>query len=103
MKRRTSKFAAALAGTIIAGITAAMAYSGQNLEKDARIGLKRAEAIALKATDGKIVDKELEREAGGSGLRYSFGVMVHGLKREVGVDARSGKVLENISEGAHPD
>lgn len=98
-----SKFVVALVATTIAGITAAMAYSGQNLEKDARIGLKRAEAIAIKATHGKIVDEELEREAGGSGLRYSFDVMVHGLKREVGVDARTGKVLENISEGANPD
>ena len=49
------------------------------------------------------VMKELEKEAGGSGLRYSFDVAAAGATYEVGVDAKSGKVLENKREGAHPD
>ena len=38
---------------------------------------------------------ELERERGGSGLRYSFDIEVKGKVYEVGIDAVSGRVLEN--------
>ncbi len=103
MKPMTSQFVAALAGTIIAGTATAMAYSGQDLEKYAHVSLKQAEAVAIQATHGKIVDKELEAEGGGSGLRYSFDIIVGHEKREVGVDAKTGKVLENVKEGANPD
>ena len=40
---------------------------------------------------------------GGSGLRYSFGVKSGNALYEVGVDAQTGKVLENAKEGKHPD
>jgi uncharacterized membrane protein YkoI len=50
-----------------------------------------------------ITDEELEREKGGSGLRYSFDIKSNKVIYEVGVDARTGKVLENVREGAHPD
>jgi uncharacterized membrane protein YkoI len=73
------------------------AYSGESMEKDAKVTLAQAKAIALGAEPGKIVDMELEKEAGGSGLRYSFDVMPAdgGTKHEVGVDAQTGKLLEN--------
>jgi uncharacterized membrane protein YkoI len=45
----------------------------------------------------------LEREHGGSGLRYSFDVKRSGVTQEVGVDALTGRVLENKAEGSHPD
>jgi hypothetical protein len=45
----------------------------------------------------------LEREKGGSGLRYSFDISRHGVTHEVGVDTVTGKVLENSVEGPHPD
>ena len=64
------------------------------------LGLVR---IALKARPGKITDRELEREKGGSGLRYSFDITSHKTTYEVGVDAQTGMVLENAREGAHPD
>ena len=65
--------------------------------------MPRARIIALRARPGRITDAELERERGGSGLRYSFD-MVHGGRRfEVGVDAASGRVLENKTEGRNPD
>ncbi len=48
----------------------ALAYKGEELAKDAKISIEEARAIALKAHPGKITDEELEREAGGSGLRY---------------------------------
>lgn len=67
------------------------------------MSLFEARKIALKAHPGKIVDQELEKESGGSGLRYSFDIK-HGAKTyEVGVDAKTGKVLENASEGKNPD
>ncbi|MGH6796013.1 MAG: PepSY domain-containing protein, partial [Methylocella sp.] len=47
----------------------AMAYKGEKLAKDANISIVEARAIALKTHPGKITDEELEREAGGTGLR----------------------------------
>jgi uncharacterized membrane protein YkoI len=83
--------------------SAAYAYSGQELAKDARIDLSKARAIAQNTRPGKITKEELEREPGGSGLRYSF-VIKSGVKLyEVGIDARTGAVLENIVEGPNPD
>jgi uncharacterized membrane protein YkoI len=84
-------------------VQGASAYSGEELVKTAKITMEQATETALKARPGKIADKELEREKGGSGLRYSFDVLSKGLTYEVGVDAHTGIVLENGREGAHPD
>lgn len=81
----------------------AAVYTGHEFSGEARISMEEAQAIALKAYPGKITDEELERESGGSGLRYSFDVESNGLTHEVGVDANTGKVLENNREGANPD
>jgi uncharacterized membrane protein YkoI len=81
----------------------AFSYTGEKLAKDAKIAIAQAEQIALKAHPGKITDRELEREKGGSGLRYSFDIRDGGATYEVGVDAMTGVVLENSKEGAHPD
>jgi len=75
-------------------------YKGHELAKQATIPLANARAIALKARPGKITDQELEKESGGSGLRYSFDVTSRGKSYEVGIDAMSGKVLENAVETA---
>jgi uncharacterized membrane protein YkoI len=83
--------------------SAAVAYTGQELEKGSKISIQQASAIALKARPGKITDRELEQEKGGSGLRYSFDVNSHGITYEVGIDAVTGKVLENDPEGKNPD
>ena len=70
----------------------------------AKISVANARSIALKAVPGGVVSsEELEKEPGGSGLRYSFDIKIHGKTREVGVDAKTGKILENSVEGAHPD
>jgi uncharacterized membrane protein YkoI len=84
-------------------ILTATAYTGEKLAGTADINITQARDIALKARPGKITDQELERERGGSGLRYSFDVVVKGATYEVGVDAKTGAVLENGREGAHPD
>ena len=81
----------------------AFAYTGENLAHEAKISVEQARRIALKAHPGKITDEELEREAGGSGLRYSFDIKRGQITQEVGVDATTGRVLENKAEGANPD
>ena len=70
---------------------------------DAKVSMPEARAAALKAyPGGKIMKEELEKESGGSGLRYSFD-MKHGKTwREIGIDAETGKLLENAHEGANP-
>jgi uncharacterized membrane protein YkoI len=81
----------------------AISYTGEEFGKDAKISLKDARELALKARPGTIVDQELEREAGGSGLRFSFDIKSKGVIYEVGVDAKSTLILENQPEGANPD
>jgi uncharacterized membrane protein YkoI len=93
----------AVAAALLVPAMSALAYSGEKLASDAKISIHQASEIALKARPGKITDRELEREKGGSGLRYSFDITSHKTKYEVGVDAQTGAVLENAREGAHPD
>ena len=56
----------------------------------------------MKAYPGKIMKEELEYEHGGSGLRYSFDLRQGKKWREIGVDAMTGRVVENIHERANP-
>ena len=81
----------------------AQVFTGQKYSKDAKLTIPEARAIALKAHPGKITDEELELEKGGSGLRYSFDIKSGKVTHEVGVDAKTGKVLENKKERLHPD
>ena len=48
-----------------------------------------------------MTDTELENENGS--LRYSFDIKSGKITYEVGVDAFTGKLLENGAEGAHAD
>lgn len=84
-------------------VTHAFAYKGHELAGEAKVSIEKARAIALKAYPGKVADEELEREPGGSGLRYSFDIKNNKVTQEVGVDAKTGKLLENAPEGSHPD
>ena len=94
---------AVLAVTMAAFAVNASAYTGQELAGSAKLSIQEARAIALKAHPGKITDEELEKEQGGSGLRYSFDIRRDKVTQEVGVDAQTGKVLENAPEGKNPD
>ena len=78
-------------------------YTGKALVNHAKVTMTEARAIALKTHPGKITDEELENEAGGSGLHYSFDICKGKVTQEVGVDAQTGAVLENKAEGANPD
>jgi len=95
--------ASGTAVALLVGTLPAMAYTGQELANHAKVSIAEARASALKAYPGKITDEELEKEKGGSGLRYSFDIKRGKVTQEVGVDAQTGKVLENAKEGPHPD
>lgn len=94
---------AALAATGAMAAPAHHGLKGGNLAPQAHVTLAAARATALAARPGLITDQELERESGGSGLRYSFDIKSHDKTFEVGVDAVTGRVLENGAEGPHPD
>ena len=73
------------------------------LAKQAAIPFERAQTIALATRSGQVKEWELEKEAGGSGLRYSFDISSNGALYEVGVDARDGAILENGVETAEEE
>ncbi len=91
---------AAMSGAAAAAPTK---LKGGQLAAQAKVSLAAARKTALRARPGTITDQELEKERGGSGLRYSFDITSHGKPYEVGVDARSGAILENAAEGKNPD
>lgn len=62
-----------------------------------RIPMAAAKAMALKLAPGKIVSSEYEKEGGI--WRYSFDIQQRGNVQEIGIDGRTGKVVENKSEG----
>jgi len=61
------------------------------------ISKARAERMALKLAPGKIISSEYEKEGGG--WRWSFDIQQKGHVQEIGIDGRTGKVVENKSEG----
>jgi uncharacterized membrane protein YkoI len=101
--RRMKHLALALSVLAAPAVFASTLLTGHEYLKETKVTLEVARATALKAAPGHIVDEELEREAGGSGLRYSFDVKQDKDTREVGVDAKTGAVLENATEGKNPD
>ena len=97
-----------IAAILSFGATGALAananqFAGSNLLPMAKVSLAQARATATAYRPGRITDQELEKEKGGTGLRYSFDIKSKGKTFEVGVDARTGKVLENKAEGPNPD
>jgi uncharacterized membrane protein YkoI len=102
MKLGVIAIGATLVGLLLAPCDL-LAYRGAQLAKHARVTIEQARTIALQTRAGTITDEELEHEKGGSGLRYSFDIKSDGALYEVGVDAQTGKVLENKKEGPHPD
>ena len=105
LMNRKLMFRPLLLSTLLAIATAsgALALTGEKYLPEAKVPLAQARKIALKTYQGKIVSEELEKESGGSGLRYSFVIRGKNKKHEVGIDAKTGEVLENSIEGEHPD
>ena len=79
-------------------------FAGQELAiaGTAKVTPEHARSIATKARPGVITAEELEKEKGGSGFRYSFVIKSGTVLYEVGVDAQTGRVLENVKEGRNP-
>ena len=102
---RKSIYLVAAAMLAATGVSAAPTKHlvGAELLSKAKISLAQARRTALAAHPGVVTDQELENESGGTGLRYSFDIKNKGKTFEVGVDARTGKVLENKAEGRNPD
>jgi uncharacterized membrane protein YkoI len=94
---------AAVVALIMSFPTISYSYTGQELAPQAKVSLQQARAIALKTVPGTVTDQELEKEPGGTGLRYSFDIKAGAKTFEVGVDAQTGAVLERKVEGPNPD
>jgi uncharacterized membrane protein YkoI len=62
-----------------------------------KISKTRAETMALNLAPGKIISSEYENEGGG--WRWSFDIQQKNHVQEIGIDGRTGKVVENKSEG----
>lgn len=62
-----------------------------------KISMAAARKTALRLAPGKITKSEYEKEGGG--YRYSFDIQQKGHIQEIGVDAMTGKVVQNKSEG----
>jgi hypothetical protein len=64
---RLQLFVSVTAAAALAVASGALAYTGEKLASQAKVSMDEASAIALKARPGKITDRELETEKGGSG------------------------------------
>ncbi len=100
----SSRVAAALALAVSlavgygASAQSSRSQSTDQAQANAKITMKQARETALKAAQGgKIVDQEFEKENGG--WRYSFDIREGNRIHEIGVDAETGKIVENSWEG----
>ena len=101
--RRPIRLALTAVALALAASAPAFTLSGQQYSSEAKLTVVQARQIASKTYPGQLVSEELEKEAGGSGLRYSFVILNKNGKHEVGVDAKTGAVLENSPEGKDSD
>ena len=92
MSKFISFAALVLAGAGLSGAAQAAPHAPA-----AKLTMAQARVIALKAAPGKLISGEYENEGGG--WRYSFDIQQRGHVQEIGVDANSGKIVENKSEG----
>lgn len=84
---------------IITVLTFVLIASSATFAQTKYIGMKRARAIALRVASGKVQSAERESEHGK--VIYSFDIRLSdGRINEVGVDAITGKVVENKIETA---
>ncbi|MEJ2380413.1 MAG: PepSY domain-containing protein [Gammaproteobacteria bacterium] len=72
MKFSKSAGITAMAGLAVLGCGVVAYASDAGAQKQPAVTMAQARAVALKAFPGTIDEADLERERGGSGLRYSF-------------------------------
>lgn len=82
----------AVASMLVAGA----AFAATPAAPPAKLSMAQARAIAVKLAPGKITKQEYEKE--GKGWRYSFDIMQGKRIHEIGVDANSGRIVENVFE-----
>lgn len=86
-----------VASLAVAAITLAILVAHAAPAPKSRIAMRLARAIALKAAPGKVIDAEYEKEAGA--WRYSFDIRQGKRIHEIGVNANTGKIVEDKYEG----
>lgn len=77
-------------------LVAGAALAGTPAAPPARLTMAQARAIAVKLAPGKITKQEYEKE--GNGWRYSFDILQGRRIQEIGVDANSDRIVENVFE-----
>jgi uncharacterized membrane protein YkoI len=83
--------------TIVAALGGGSAAVAAAKAPAPRISMAQAKAMAIKLAPGKLISSEYEKEGGG--WRYSFDIQQRGHVQEIGIDGKTGKVVENKSEG----
>jgi hypothetical protein len=88
-----------VAATRVAPVKPTKAAAPATAEKPPKpkLSMHQARAIARSAAPGKIISSEYEKEGGS--WRYSFDIHQKNNVQEIGVDAMTGKIVENKSEG----
>ncbi len=94
---KTISKTAALLFASAALLGAPFAAQAQPTKPPAKLTMTQARDIALKTAPGKIVDSEYEDEGGA--WRYSFDIRQGKQIHEIGVDANTGKIVEDKFEG----
>ncbi len=89
---KLTQFAAASIAALAAPVAAR-----NSATPPARLTMADARAIALKKAPGRIVDAEYEKEGGR--WRYSFDIRQSKRIHEIGVDANTGRIVEDRYEG----
>lgn len=89
---------AAALGLPIAGFAASTHKNANEAAEQAHapkpaITKAQAQAIALRVAPGQVAEAEYEKEGGG--WRWSFDIRQNGKIHEIGVDAMTGKIVEN--------
>ena len=90
-----SKFTRLLALAAISGVPAVATAAPK--PPAAKITMAQARAIALRTAPGRVISAEYEKEGGI--WRYSFDIQQKGHVQEIGIDGRTGRIVENTSEG----
>ena len=97
---RLTSVDAALAGlstVAVASPTSARAPAHPEARR-AKLTIKQAKAIALRTAPGTVVERDYELED--RTWRYSFDIRQGERIHEVGVDAKTGKIVESAYEAA---
>lgn len=96
---KTLRTQSAIAAAAILSTTALAAAPAPAHPPKPLVSMARAKAMALHLAPGKIISSEYEKEGGI--WRWSFDIQQKNNVQEIGIDGRTGKVVENKSEGKH--